>query len=210
MEKLVEIVRTKIRDLYSKRASHDYFHALRVCNNAKRIAKDSDADIFVVQVAALLHDIGYSKVKMGQQDNDHEIQSKNIAEQLLTELDVAANFITKVLECIEAHRMSKHHTPKSVEAQIVQDADRLDALGAIAVARTFAYDPKRPLYDPNIPEKEKYDGVSDTSINHIKEKVMRIELSSFHTEIAKKIAKGRTHAAESFVKEFIEEWEGLK
>jgi uncharacterized protein len=117
-----------------KNPTHDFEHAKRVCSISIRLAREENADEEVLRAAALLHDVGHSL-----DEKDHEKKSLEIATSLLDMTDFPKNKMEKVLECIREHRFSKGEQAMSLEAQILQDADRLDAIGAVGIARCFLW-----------------------------------------------------------------------
>lgn len=194
-------------------ASHDYYHLIRVYNNTvnicKNIAMDQE-DKFIVQASALLHDIGRNNPKDFQKSDNHEKVSSILARTILKEHKVPDNIIAQVEKCILGHRAIKAEKTSNILIQIIRDADKLDALGAIAVARTFSYDSSRPIYLPDDAPKDVYDGISNSSLNHIIEKVLNLTPDKFYTTTAQSIAKDRLEFAKEFVAEFLSEWDGEK
>lgn len=193
-------------------SSHDYYHLLRVYNNVIMLCSEEKIDeqtANIAQVGALLHDVGHKKVSYTSK-NEHEQESADIAMQLLSKHGVEKDEINLVVECILNHRASKQNKSSLLAIQILQDADRLDALGAIAIARTFSYDSNRPIYLPEQPPKEEYDGISLSSINHIIEKILKLTPDTFNTLVAQRIAHERLTYVQEFVDEFLQEWNGLK
>ena len=195
---------------YYRGSHHDRWHVERVHKLALRIAREvgEAVDLDVLQAAALLHDVARAMEDQGLVE-DHAKEGARIARRLLAELGFPAEKIEKVAYCIEVHRYRSGMKPETIEAQILQDADRLDALGAIGIARVFARGGQvgTPLYDPSVPPKEKYDGRSETVINHIYEKILRIK-DTLNTEPARRIAEGRHRFVEEFLNRFLKEWEG--
>jgi uncharacterized protein len=175
---------------------------------AVRFAKEERADLDVVKASALLHDVARALEDEGKID-DHAVESAKIARKILKEVNFPKEKTGKVIECIEAHRFKKGIKPKSLEAKILQDADRLDMLGAIGLARGFVRTgwSNQPIYDPSIPPKKVYDGRSETSINHIYEKILKIK-DTINTKTAKKIAEERHRFVELFVDRLLKEWNG--
>lgn len=193
-------------------SSHDYYHLLRVYNNVIMLCSEEKIDeqtANIAQVGALLHDVGHKKVSYTSK-NEHEQESADIAMQLLSKHGVEKDEINLVVECILNHRASKQNKSSLLAIQILQDADRLDALGAIAIARTFSYDSNRPIYLPEQPPKEEYDGISLSSINHIIEKILKLTPDTFNTLVAQRIAHERLTYVQEFVDEFLQEWNGRK
>ncbi len=191
---------------------HDWWHIFRVWNLAKRIAKTEECDLLVVELGALLHDIADSKFY----DGDEEIWPRK-ARAFLTSLNLDENIITHV-ENIIKHISFKWgnytQTFTSPELAIVQDADRLDALWAMGIARTFNYwgHMWRELYNPAIQPnlnmtKEEYRTTVGTSVNHFYEKCLRLK-DRMNTATGRKIAEHRHQFIEQYLKEFFKEWNG--
>jgi len=196
---------------YDGGSSHDYYHLIRVFNNAANISKGIDIteeEKFIVLASALLHDIGKNSVNDSTKKDDHEKKSSLLARSVLTEYHVSEKIISAIENCILNHRASKKEKTDDALVQILCDADKLDALGAIAIARTFSYDSSRPIYLPEDAPKEEYDGISNSSLNHIIEKVLKLTPETFYTEAAKHIAKSRLDYAKNYVEEFLCEWNG--
>ena len=189
-------------------ASHDYYHLERVYNNVVAICKTeniSENESILIMAAALMHDISRKKVSYKER-NDHELDSDEKATRILKSFNVQSDEINLIVECIVNHRASKKLQTNNPCVKILQDADRLDALGAIAIARTFSYDSERPIYLPDLPPKKEYDGISFSSMNHITEKLLKLTPDTFNTYAARKIAEKRLEFTQSFVDEFMDEW----
>lgn len=193
-------------------SGHDYFHTERVFKTATRIASQENANLEIVQLAALLHDVDDIKL------SPHTHANKENARKFLTENGVNSATIEQICEIIgEISFAGKDSVaPKSLEGKCVQDADRLDAIGAIGVARAFAYggNRNRLMYDPTVPpkgemSKEEYRKHESTTINHFYEKLFKLT-DLMNTETAKTIATQRQSYMKEFVAEFLDEWEGLK
>jgi len=191
---------------YFKHSHHDKYHIERVYNLAVRLAKEEKADLDTVKAAALLHDIARAKEDEGSID-DHANEGAKMAQKILEEVNFPKQKIARVIHCIETHRFRKGLAPKTLEAKILQDADRLDIIGAIGIARVFARGgwSNKPIYDPSIPPKEKYDGKSETTVNHIREKLLKIK-DAINTETAKRIAEARHRYVERFLERLLKEW----
>ncbi len=174
---------------------HDYYHIERVVKTANRIANEEKADLFLVELAAWLHDLGDYKLNGGTD------KSEEFISEFLTGLNVPSEIIAKTIEIVSQVSFSKGNTPTSLEAQIVQDADRLDALGAIGLARTFAYggSKHREIWNPKNPEM--------TSIQHFYDKLLKLK-DLMNTNSAMKIAQERHPFLEEFLDRFYKEWEG--
>ncbi len=200
------------QQLQNAEGGHDWFHTLRVFNNANLIAKDENVDLFVVQLGALLHDIADSKFHNG----DETIGPK-IAREFLTSIGVADDVIEHVVNIIENISFKGGNEVQkftSLELQVVQDADRLDAIGAIGIARTFNYGgfKNRTLYHPDIApnltmSKEEYKNSEAPTINHFYEKLLLLK-DRMNTKTGKQIALQRHQFMELYLEQFFAEWHG--
>jgi uncharacterized protein len=191
-------------------SGHDFSHCQRVERLALRIGKALKADLFVLSLAALLHDID---VKRGR--TNHHLRSAQVAGKILQKFGVDQKTIAKVQIAIRAHsyRGSQTNPASTLEAKIISDADKLDVMGAIGVARIFAFSGhfKRPLYDPATkpnPKTYNQDG-SKTAINAFYDKVFLLD-KFLYTRQAKDIGKQRLAFARRFVERFKDEWEGKR
>jgi uncharacterized protein len=195
-------------------SGHDWFHIVRVRNVALRIAREERADLFIVELAALLHDVADWKYAGG----DHEAGPR-AARDWLTPLGVPVPTIDHVSRIIAelSFKGAGVATPmSSLEGQVVQDADRLDAIGAIGVARTFAYGGHKgqAMHDPAIPPQmhgsfEAYKSNVGTSINHFYEKLLLLK-DRMNTASARHLAAERHAYLERFLEQFLAEWEGKR
>lgn len=181
---------------------HDWWHIERVWKNALLINSNEKADTFIIELAALLHDIADHKFHGG----DVEIGPKT-ARVWLEKLNVDEHVILHVVDIIAtlSFKGGKVITPmKTIEGMVVQDADRLDAIGAVSIGRAFAYGgfKGRPMYDPTEPIKA-------NTINHFYEKLLLLS-NLMNTETAKKLAIERHAYMEGFLNQFFAEWNGLK
>ena len=200
--------------LENAEGGHDWFHIERVYKNALLIAENEVCDVSIVKLAALLHDIADSKFH----DGDETIGPK-IAREFLESENVNVVTIQHVINIIENLSFKGGKTEKtfsSVELDIVQDADRLDAMGAIGIARTFNYGgfKNRPLHNPNIApnlhmSKEEYKNSEAPTINHFYEKLLLLK-DKMNTETGKKIAQERHQFMINFLSQFYAEWDGEK
>lgn len=191
---------------------HDIYHSLRVYNLADRIAQEEGADLEIVRLAALLHDVDDRKL-VGKQKVPFENAKKFLNENNVSEEDIEkiCNIISQV-----SFKGNGTKTPDTLEGKCVQDADRLDAIGALGVARCLYYNGahKIPMHNPssvyreNMSEEEYYSNDS-TAINHFYEKLLKLK-DLMNTNSAKIIAEKRHDYIEGFLKEFLEEWDGLK
>ena len=211
INKTIAFVKEKLNDA---EGGHDWFHIERVYKNSLLIAKGTDCDLVVVQLGALLHDIADSKFHNG----DETIGPKT-ARLFLESEEVAETIIQHVVNIIENISYKGGNFEKSfhsVELDIVQDADRLDAIGAIGVARAFNYGgfKNRILYNPEIApitnmSKEEYKKNNTPTINHFYEKLLLLK-DKMNTETGKQIAAERHRFMETFLAQFYAEWEGVK
>ncbi|HEY6144355.1 MAG TPA: HD domain-containing protein [Flavobacterium sp.] len=200
--------------LENAEGGHDWFHIERVYKNALLIADGEVCDSTVVKLGALLHDIADSKFN----DGDETIGPK-IAREFLVSNAVDAVTIQHVINIIENVSFKGGKTEKvfsSVELDIVQDADRLDAIGAIGIARTFNYGgfKNRALYNPKIApnfamSKEEYKNSEAPTINHFYEKLLLLK-DKMNTKTGKQIAQERHLFMEKFLSQFYAEWDGEK
>ena len=193
-------------------SGHDWWHVYRVWKTATEISKSEGTDLFVVQLAALLHDIADWKFHAG----DDSVGPK-LAREWLEKLDVDENVIfhvCKIIKEVSFKGAGVKSEIKTKEGMAVQDADRLDAIGAIGIARAFAYGGHkgREIYNPNIkPEKhetfEQYKNNKGTTINHFYEKLLLLK-NLMNTKAARKIAEERHKFMEEYLDKFFKEWEG--
>jgi len=192
-------------------SGHDWWHIYRVWNNAVSICKDEKADVFIVQLAALLHDLDDWKF------NEAEDETPQRAKAWMESCDVDSNVINQVCEIImniSYKGIQVENKMKSLEGFIVQDADRLDAIGAIGIGRAFAYGgyKNRMMYDPDSPPRmhasfEEYKNSKSATINHFYEKLLLLK-DRMNTAAAKKIAEQRHDVMLRFLDQFLNEWEG--
>ena len=187
---------------------HSLQHSKRVLELCLRIAEEErEGDPLILQAAAILHDIAIPV--SGRKD--HAKESAKIAEKVLKKIDFPKKSTTRVLYTIKTHRFSDKKTPNKVEAKILQDADRLDAIGAIGIARCFAFGGReeRALYDKTeVPDE--YDPEKEvSSLTHIKEKLLKIK-DTLHTTTAKRIAEERHQFTIEFINRLTLEIQGEK
>ena len=202
------------KKLDNAEGGHDWFHIERVYKNALSIADNEVCDDTVVKLGALLHDIADSKFHNGD-----ETVGPKMAREFLTSNKVDETTIQHVINIIENISFKGGNTEKlfsSVEFDIVQDADRLDAIGAIGIARTFNYGgfKNRPLYNPNIApnlhmSKEEYKNSQAPTLNHFYEKLLLLK-DKMNTKTGKQIAQERHQFMEGFLSQFYAEWDGEK
>ena len=210
IEKTITFVKEALKEA---EGGHDWFHIRRVYDNAQRIAKGEEVDELVVSLGALLHDIADSKFHRGD-----ETRGPRIAKDFLTSLAVAPQTISHVVYIIEnisfKNSLEQNHKKKfnaSLELQVVQDADRLDAIGAIGIARAFNYGgfQNRAIYDPEIPprpmmDKETYKKSKAPTINHFYEKLLLLK-DKMNTATGKKLAEDRHQFMLGYLDQFYKE-----
>jgi len=198
------------REFASEGSGHDWFHVDRVRRLALRMGKTEGCDLFITEMAALLHDLDDYKIS----GSESPVPLK--AKRWLLALEVEAEVLAMILQVIEevSYKGSGIETPvSSVESAVVQDADRLDAIGAIGIARTFAYGghKNRLIYDPAIvpvlhDDFQSYKSSTAPTINHFYEKLLLLK-DRMNTDAAKLIAAQRHLFMENYLQHFFDEWE---
>lgn len=211
IDKTILFVKEKLKNA---EGGHDWFHIERVYKNSLLIAKEEDCDIMVVKLGALLHDIADSKFN----DGDESVGPKT-ARTFLESENISEEIIVHVINIIENISFKGGNFKKkfnSKELEIVQDADRLDAIGAIGIARCFNYGgfKNRALYNPAISpnlsmSKEEYKNSESPTLNHFYEKLLLLK-DKMNTTSGKKIAEARHQYMQNFLSQFYAEWEGEK
>ena len=207
IDRAIDYVRSVFETDYS---GHDFFHTLRVCKMAERLAAEENANLEIVRLAALLHDVDDRKLSP---DTYH---TKANARNFLTANHVDDSVIETVCRIIDqvSYRGSESVAPDTLEGQCVQDADRLDALGAIGIARTFSFggNKNRVMYDPAIApvedmDAEAYHNSQSHTVNHFYEKLFKLK-DLMNTESARQIAAARESYMRDFLEQFFAEWDG--
>jgi len=200
--------------LKNAEGGHDWFHILRVWNNSKLIAKNENVDIFIVELGALLHDIADSKFHNGDETVGPKVAREFLEKQLVE--DSIINHVENIITNISYKGGNFDQKFKSPELDVIQDADRLDAIGAIGIARCFNYGgfKNRTLYNPEIEPnlnltKEEYKKSKSPTINHFYEKLLLLK-DRMNTKTGKKIAEERHQYMEVFLQQFYNEWNGEK
>ena len=213
-ETIIEATKDFVKEtLKNAESGHDWFHTLRVYNNARLIAKSESVDLYIVALGALLHDIADSKFHNG----DDNIAPR-VARKFLVQHNVDSFVINSVIDIINNISFNKsletNNKPNSIELDVVQDADRLDAIGAIGIARCFNYGgfKNRKLFDPSIKpnlkmSKNEYKNSTAPTINHFYEKLLLLS-DKMNTKTGKKIAKERHQFMTEYLDQFHAEWEG--
>jgi uncharacterized protein len=214
-EEIIEKTKLFVQQQLEKaEGGHDWFHILRVYNNALLISKNEAVDGFVVALGALLHDIGDSKFH----DGDETVGPK-VARKFLFENNVDSKVIEHVVNIIKHISFKGGNEAQiftSSELDVVQDADRLDAIGAIGIARTFNYGgfKNRKIFDPSVKvnlrmTKQEYKLSTAPKINHFYEKLLLLK-DRMNTKTGQKIALARHQYMEQFLDKFYGEWDGEK
>ena len=205
----LEFVRNTFHDDYS---GHDYFHTLRVYKMAVKIAEQENADLIIVPLAALLHDVDDIKL------SPETYVNKDRAVDFLRKHDISEAMIETICSIIGevSFKGTDSIMPETIEGKCVQDADRLDAMGAIGIARAFAYggNHNRAIYDPEIKptvnmNSNQYQSHSSTTVNHFYEKLFQLK-DLMNTDTAKKIAEQRENYMKLYISEFLDEWDGIR
>lgn len=210
---IIDTVATRVRStLEGEGSGHDWWHILRVWNMAKHLCEIERADFFVVELAALLHDIADWKFH----DGDDTVGPR-VAREILSEHkvdSVVADHVATIIATMSFKGAGVPTPMETLEGKIVQDADRLDAIGAIGIARTFAYGghKNREIYNPEEKptlhdSKEGYSKNVSHTINHFYEKLLLLK-DRMNTNAAKSIAQGRHQFMEEYLERFFGEWEG--
>lgn len=211
MEKLIATTIDFVKkELQENESGHNFFHIQRVFNNACFILEFHECDQLVVKLAALLHDIADSKFHNGDETIGPKIARDFLNTQGVRQSQI--DHIVKIIENISFKGLKNTQDFKSIELDIVQDADRLDALGAIGIARTFNYGgfKNREIYDPAIkPNLDQtvleYKNSNSPTINHFYEKLLLLK-DKFNTEKGKELAESRHQFLEIYLEEFFKEW----
>ena len=196
----------EVKRFYSDKGGHGFDHVERVHRMAMLIARREGADLRIVDAAAWLHDM--ARATEDETGKCHAEEGATMSRAALRKMGFPESKIPAVAHAISVHRFSKQKRAETLEAKILQDADRLDALGAICIARVFMYNGHRglPLYDPGKKPEKHYHGQDTTAINHFYEKILKIKPELFHTKSARKIAKRRYGFVKEFLRRFKLEW----
>lgn len=197
------------KEMETDGSGHDWWHIYRVRNLALKISESEGGDRFLIEMAALLHDLDDWKLS----DGGNFSKTKKWLNALKLPNETISR-LTEIISQVSFKGAGVETIPFSLEAKIVQDADRLDAIGAIGIARTFAYGGNRGrlIFDPEIkPEKhadfEAYKKNNGPTINHFYEKLLLLK-DRLNTKAARKLAERRHRFTETFLEEFFREWNG--
>ena len=211
MKQIAENVEKFVKSrLETEGTGHDWLHIDRVRRTALNLAKKYSCDLTIIELSALLHDLIDDKLS-----DDIRMKTDEVA-NLLREEGLDPDSIQEVLTIIStiSFKGGKRRAVSSIEAQIVQDADRLDAMGAIGIARVFSYGGSKGnlIYDPAIPTREsmtyeEYRTIKSTSINHFYEKLLKLK-DLMNTEEGKMLAQQRHQFMVDYLSQFFLEWEG--
>lgn len=206
LQKTAQYVEEK---LTGEGSGHDWWHIIRVRQMAERLALEEGADSFICQMAALVHDLADEKIAGSEEAGLAEVR------QLLDSLglfDHQTQEILTIIQGISYKGGTLRDVPLSLEGQIVQDADRLDAIGAIGVARTMVFSghKQRPIHDPQVAVREQmtleeYRSNQGTAISHFYEKLLKLK-DLMNTQTAKRLAQGRHDFLELYLEQFFAEW----
>lgn len=213
IQKTEEFVKETLKN---SEKGHDYWHIQRVRRLAKKICKEEKGDFFIVELGAMLHDIADWKFTGGD-DSIAPAKTKEFLQSINAEPEVIEHVVNIVKNVSYSSSLKQEENKfSSKELLIVQDADRLDALGAIGIARVFHYGghKNRPIYEPEVsPRKEisfeEYRNTQIPSVNHFYEKLFLLK-DKMNTETGKKIATHRHKFMEKYLDEFYKEWDGKK
>ncbi|MDO4814310.1 MAG: HD domain-containing protein [Gemella sp.] len=212
-ELIIQNTREFVKNIFDDEASgHDYWHIERVRKTTLTIAKEEGADVFVCEMAALLHDVADEKLNDSVEDANTRLIN------FLDSQELPSEDTKHILEIIRGISFKGGHNSVnlSLEGKIVQDADRLDAIGAIGIARTMAYSGNkgRLIHDPSMKAREnmtleEYRSGQDTAIMHFYEKLLKLK-DLMNTETGKKLAQHRHWFMLDYLEEFYAEWNGEK
>jgi len=203
------------RKLANDPTGHDWYHVERVWETAKKLQTEEGGDLLLIELAALLHDLGDYK----QYEFD-ELKGMMVLRGMMDILEIEHDLQEKIIEIVDEAQYKGDATivPSSLEGKIIQDADWLDALGAIGIARVFSTGGRirRMIYDPKRKPRKKLSKqdyqrrkTEGTSLNYFYEKALKLP-KMMHTETAKKMAEARANFIENYIEEFLGEWEGKK
>lgn len=211
LENTIKFVKNELKNA---EGGHDWFHIERVYKNAILISKEESVDIFLVSLAALLHDIADAKFHKGDETVGPK-KASDFLEQQKVALKTREHVVNIIKHISFKNSLDKNATKfTSKELEVVQDADRLDAIGAIGIARCFNYGgfKNRAIYDPEVLpnlniSKEAYKNSDAPSINHFYEKLLLLK-DQMNTKTGKKIAAERHRFIELYLEQFYNEWNG--
>ncbi|WP_368503820.1 HD domain-containing protein [Alkalihalophilus sp. As8PL] len=208
---IIEATTQWVREqLWNEHTGHDWHHIERVTKTAKALALKEHADLVVVTLSALVHDLADDKVVENEEDGLQAIKAWFSEKKLDKEtIDHILSIITSM-----SFKGGNGEPMATIEGQVVQDADRLDALGAVGIARTFIYSGSKgqPMYDPSLPTREsmtldEYRNGKSSAIHHFHEKLLKLK-DLMNTDAGRSLAKERHQFMEQFLDQFYNEWNG--
>ncbi|WP_188207526.1 HD domain-containing protein [Alkalibacillus aidingensis] len=212
-EKVIELTITFVRqELSGEGSGHDWWHIYRVTEMTKTIAQEEGADQFICTMAALLHDLADEKVAGSEEKGLATVR------EWLTKQEIPLDQQGEIIEIIQTISFKGGHGKEltSIEAQVVQDADRLDAIGAIGIARCFTFGGSKGhlMHDPEEKPKEQmteeeYRKRNGTAVNHFYEKLLKLK-DLMNTSTGKELAKERHRFMQDFLEQFYAEWDGRR
>ncbi len=210
-QKIIEATITFVKNILSSDSSgHDWWHIERVRKAALQIGENENANLFIVEMAALLHDVADEKLNKSEEEGLGKVC------KWLASIHIPNSDQEEIIEIISTMSFKGGNRPpmKTIEGKVVQDADRLDAIGAIGIARTFAYAGAHGdlMYDPDLPyrevlTKEEYRNGKSTAVNHFYEKLLKLK-DTLNTNAAKEVAQERHDFMLAFLEQFYKEWNG--
>lgn len=192
------------------RTGHDWWHISRVVQMADKLAEAEGADPFICRMASLVHDVADEKLNESKESGLHKVN------EWLTGQPLSVGAREHIMDIIATMSYNGGNNPpmRTLEGQVVQDADRLDAIGAIAIARTFLYAGVKghPIYDPELAPREKltpeqYRSSETSAVNHFYEKLLKLK-DLMNTESGRRMAENRHQFMSSYLEQFHKEWEG--
>ena len=204
--KVLELLKKDVKKIMENDSAHDFEHIMRVYKTAQKICKNEKANEKLVLSAALLHDI-VSYPKSDKRSKTSSVESAKKSEKILRKYDFDENEITVISDAIRDHSFSQNKIPKTIEGKILQDSDRLDALGAIGIARVFVTGGslKRPFYNNDDPFCKKRNPDDKTwTVDHFFQKLFKLE-SLMNTKSGKMEAKRRTRILKEYLKQLKQE-----
>jgi uncharacterized protein len=215
-KQIIEEIRDKAKEYFvGGDSSHDWSHVERVYNSALKIGKKEGANLDIVKIATYLHDVGRKEEIKSNGKICHAERGVEIAEKILSQHDLKEEIVENILHCILTHRHRNNHNPETIEAKVLFDADKLDSIGAVGIARDFLFAGiyNAPLYTGRekkiVKEAEKYAYTNDdTALLEYYYKLRKIK-DKILTKTAKEFAKERSEYMEEFFKRFDKEIKGI-
>ncbi len=214
-QKMIAGIAARVKEKFTGEGTgHDWWHIERVRKLALHIGRKEGADLFIVELAVLLHDVADHKLHGGDIEAGVALIEWWL-EQEVVPLPIATE-VRHIATNVSYRGAEVADSELSLEGQVVRDADRLDAIGAVGIARTFAYggNKNRLLYDPEVQpvmhiDFESYKSTNSPTLNHFYEKLLLLK-DRMHTPTARKLAESRHQYMEQFIRQFLDEWEGIR